>query len=85
MRDTKRVAEMEAEGKAGSMQGAQCRTPPQDPGTPGPHPEPKADAQPLSHPGIPRNYILMQVCDEHKIQDHYFPVGQVQTRESVRA
>ena len=24
-----------------------------DPGSPGPHPEPKADAQPLSHPGIP--------------------------------
>ena len=25
-----------------------------DPGTPGSHPELKADAQPLSHPGIPR-------------------------------
>ena len=24
-----------------------------DPKTPGSHPEPKADAQPLSHPGIP--------------------------------
>ena len=24
-----------------------------DPGTPGPYPEPKADAQLLSHPGIP--------------------------------
>ena len=24
-----------------------------DPGIPGLHPEPKADAQPLSHPGIP--------------------------------
>ena len=24
-----------------------------DPGTPGSHPEPKADAQPLSHPDVP--------------------------------
>ena len=32
------------------MQGARCGTPSQDPG---PHPEPKADAQPLSHPGVP--------------------------------
>ena len=24
------------------------------PGTPGSHPEPKSDAQPLNHPGIPR-------------------------------
>ena len=24
-----------------------------DPGTPGSHPEQKADAQPLSHPGVP--------------------------------
>ena len=24
-----------------------------DPGTPGSRPEPKADAQPLSHPGVP--------------------------------
>ena len=25
--------------------------------TPGSHPEPKADAQPLSHPGIPRLFL----------------------------
>ena len=24
-----------------------------DPGNPGSHPEPKADAQPLTHPGVP--------------------------------
>ena len=28
-----------------------------DPGTPGSHSKPKADAQPLSHPGIPHNCI----------------------------
>ena len=32
-----------------------CREPDAglDPRTPGSHPEPKADAQPLSHPGVP--------------------------------
>ena len=50
MRDTEREAETEAEGEAGSMQGARC-------GTQSPDlvlgPEPKADAQLLSHPGVP--------------------------------
>ena len=46
MRDT----ETEAEREAGSMQGAQPGTLSQIPGS---CPEPKADAQPLSHPGIP--------------------------------
>ena len=34
---------------------ALCREPDAglDPGTPGSHPEPKGDAQPLSHPGTP--------------------------------
>ena len=50
MRDTReREAETQAEGEAGSPQGAQCGTRSQ---TPGSRPEPKADAQPLSHPGI---------------------------------
>ena len=33
-----------------------CREPDMglDPETPGSHPEPKADVQPLSHPGVPR-------------------------------
>ena len=30
-----------------------------DPRTQGPRPEPKADAQPLSHPGAPSNWIFM--------------------------
>ena len=34
-----------------------------DPGTPGSRPEPKADAQPLSHPGIPRERILEALLD----------------------
>ena len=48
MRDTERGAETQAEGEAGS-----CREPDVglDPRTPGSRPEPKADAQPLSHPG----------------------------------
>ena len=42
MRDTQRETETQAEGEAGSLL---------DLGTPGSHPELKADAQPLSHPG----------------------------------
>ena len=30
-----------------------------DPGTPGSHPEPKADAQSLSHPGVPIVYFTI--------------------------
>ena len=50
MRDTQREAETQAEGEAGS-----CREPDVglDPRTPGSRPEPKADAQLLSHPGVP--------------------------------
>ena len=52
MRDTEREADTQAEGEAGSLQGARWGL---DPGTPGSHPEPKADAQPLSHPGVPKD------------------------------
>ena len=44
--EKEREAETQAEGEAGSMLGL-------DPGTPGSCPGPKADAEPLSHPGIP--------------------------------
>ena len=58
MRDRERKAEIQAEGEAGSTQGARCGTRPR---TPGSHPEPKADAQPLSHPGIPtQEFLIMQ-------------------------
>ena len=46
MRETQGESETEAEGEAGSLWGAQC-------GTLGSRPEPKADAQRLSHTGIP--------------------------------
>ena len=44
------MAETQAEGEAGSPHGARCGTRSQVPGS---GPEPKADAQPLSHPGVP--------------------------------
>ena len=46
MRDIEREAETQAEGGAGFLQQAWC-------GTPESWPEPKPDAQPLSHPGVP--------------------------------
>ena len=52
MKDTKRERERQrqTEGEAGSPQEARCGTRSPDPG---PCPELKADAQPLSHPSIP--------------------------------
>ena len=50
MRDTEREAETQAEGEAGSLQEARRETLSQ---TPGSRPELKADAQPLSLPGVP--------------------------------
>ena len=55
MSKTQRKAETQAEGEAGSMQGADVGL---DPRTPGSGPEPKADAQPLSHPGVPNDYFF---------------------------
>ena len=51
MRDTQREAETQAEGEVGSLR----REPDAgfDPRTPRSCPEPKADAQPLSHSDIP--------------------------------
>ena len=51
MRDTEREAETQAEREA---QGARCGTQSQIPGS---HPEPKADAQPLSRPGVPSHFF----------------------------
>ena len=53
MKDTqrKRGTETQAEGEAGSSQGAQCGT---QSWIPGSWPELKTDAQPLSHPGVPQ-------------------------------
>ena len=56
MKDTQKEAETQAEREAKQ---APCREPDVgfDLGTPGSCPEPKADAQPLSHPGIPCNLL----------------------------
>ena len=50
MKDTEREAETQAEGEAGSLQEADVGL---DPRTPGSYPEPKAEAQQLSHAGAP--------------------------------
>ena len=50
-RHTEGMAETWAEGEAGSMQGNDVGL---NPRTPGSHTEPKANTQPLSHPGGPK-------------------------------
>ena len=61
MTDPQREAETQAEGEAGSMYGAQCGTRSRDP-------EPKADAQPLSHPGVPFSHQLLSIVSNN----HHF-------------
>ena len=51
-------AETQAEEEAGSMQKPDVGL---DLGSPGSRPRWKADAKPLSHPGIPATYILEKV------------------------
>ena len=60
MRDTQREREREAERQRQREKQAPCRKPDVglDPGTPRSCPEPKADAQPLSHPGMPLFHVL---------------------------
>ena len=55
MRDADREAETQAEGEAGSVQEPDAGL---DPWTPGSRPGPKADTQPLSHPGVPGKLVL---------------------------
>ena len=54
MRDREREREKQRHRQREKQ--APCRAPDAgiDPWTPGSHPEPKADAQPLSHPGVPQ-------------------------------
>ena len=61
--ETQREAETQAEGEAGSLQGAPCGTRPQGPGS---GPETKADTQLLSHPGVPGHGIL-KAFPRHRI------------------
>ena len=65
-RERDREAETQAEGEAGSMH----REPDAglDPGTPGSRPGPKADAQPLSHLGVP----MLSMFKMPKGKDHYW-------------
>ena len=63
MRGTQREAETQAEGEAGSQRGVDVGL---DPMTPGSCPELKADAQPLSHSGVPeRRALILLICKEH--------------------
>ena len=55
-REREREAETQAEGEAGFFQGARCGTRSQIPGS---YPEPKADAHPLSHPGVPNYFLIL--------------------------
>ena len=50
MRDTERERQTQAEEESCSMQEPDVGP---DPRIPGSHPDPKADAQPLTHPDIP--------------------------------
>ena len=56
--ETHREAETQAEGEVDSPQEAQCGTHPR---TWGSYSEPKADAQPLSYPGVPLSRISLEV------------------------
>ena len=60
MRDTER----ERQRHRWREKQAPCRKPDAElnPGTPGSRPGAKADAKPLSHPGIPSSKILMESC-----------------------
>ena len=59
MRDTERERQRHRQRE----KQAPCKEPDVglDPWTPGPRPAPKADAQPLSHPGCPEHLPLAQV------------------------
>ena len=75
MRDTEREAESQTETEAGSMQGVRCRTQSWDPGS---CPEPQADAQSLSHPGVSRVtyfnslYTLQYLGTQEGLVEYYF-------------
>ena len=55
MKDTQKEAQTQAEGEAGSVQGAQCGSRSQDSRI---TPWAKGDAKPLSHPGSPDSHLL---------------------------
>ena len=75
MRDTEREGERQRHRQRENQ--APCREPHVglDPGTPGSHPGPKADTQPLSHPGVP--------VPSHLNWDFLVLQGKVQLRGQV--
>ena len=54
------------------------------PGTPGSHPELKAEAQPLSHPGIPKNTDLDAKVPLRKGQRRAKGIGRQKERATVQ-
>ena len=66
MRDTEKEAETQAEGEAGFCKEPDARL---DPRTPGSRPEPKADTQPLSHPGLPSNIFSYEFIYTENLHD----------------
>ena len=65
MRDTQTEAETQAEGEAASPGETDVGL---DPGTLGSCPEPKADAQPLSPPGVPKVIFLRRIPIQVRLQ-----------------
>ena len=55
-----------------------------DPGSPGSHPEPKADAQPLSHPGVPIFFFFLEVFGDFKLTEVGSPGPQERRRVTAR-
>ena len=72
MRDIEREAETLAEGETGL-----------DPGTPGSRPEPKADAQLLSHPCVALNFFEPQLFSSEK-EELIIPESKTVVRECYR-
>ena len=63
---------------------AQCKEPAVrlNPGTPGSHPEPKASAQPLSHPGVPN--LTFHLLKMNGLFFQYFICGDRPTSSSLK-
>ena len=68
MRDTQRERERQRHRQREKQ--APCREPDAglDPRTPGSCPEPKADTQPLSHPGAPGGTISIPILEMNKLK-----------------
>ena len=73
MRDTHRERERQRHRQREKQAPCRERGMGLDPGTLGSGPEPKADAQPLSHPGSPKTLIQRDTCTPMFIEA-LFPV-----------